>query len=35
MKIIYLLPPSEWKNNTNLYDVENLSFYFEKPIYIA
>lgn len=35
MKIIYLLPPSEWKNPINLFENENLTFNFKKPYEIA
>jgi len=35
MKILFLLPPSEWKNAENKYDFEKLSFIFEKPLKIA
>jgi len=35
MKILFLLPPSEWKNSENNYISENLSFEFEKPLSIA
>ncbi len=35
MKILFLLPPSEWKNPLNNYKEEVLSFNFEKPISIA
>jgi len=31
MKILFLLPPSEWKNSDNLYEKESLSFDFNKP----
>lgn len=34
-KIIFLLPPSEGKNNENKFHLEQLSFKFEKPKYIA
>lgn len=34
-KIIYLLPPSEWKNSENLFSSESLLFPFEKPLEIA
>jgi cytoplasmic iron level regulating protein YaaA (DUF328/UPF0246 family) len=34
-KIIFLLPPSEWKKSDNQYNSERLSFDFEKPINIA
>ena len=34
-KIIYLLPPSEWKNSENIFSSESLSFPFEKPLEIA
>lgn len=35
MKIVFLIPPSEWKNSENLYQKEELSFVFEKPLIIA
>lgn len=35
MKILFLIPPSEWKNTENKYESENLSFEFEKPLEIA
>lgn len=35
MKILFLLPPSEWKNSENKYNSEKLSFNFEKPLNIA
>lgn len=35
MKIIYLLPPSEWKNSYWKYEKEKLTFNFEKPLSIA
>ena len=35
MKIIFLLPPSEWKNSENKYNSEKLSFEFKKPKTIA
>lgn len=35
MKIIYLLPPSEWKNQWWTLWVEKISFKFEKPLDIA
>lgn len=35
MKILFLLPPSEWKNPENRYKKEELSFGFEKPLEIA
>ena len=35
MKIIYLLPPSEWKNPWGTYSQEKLSFDFEKPVDIG
>ena len=35
VKILFLLPPSEWKNSENKYDLESLNFEFEKPISIA
>ena len=35
MKIIFLLPPSEWKKSENKFDLESLNFVFEKPITIA
>jgi len=34
-KIIFLLPPSEWKNSENKYNSEELSFEFEKPLEIS
>ena len=34
-KIIFLIPPSEWKNNFDKYQKEKLSFNFEKPTFIA
>jgi cytoplasmic iron level regulating protein YaaA (DUF328/UPF0246 family) len=34
-KILFLLPPSEWKNSENKYSSEELNFKFEKPINIA
>ena len=34
-KIIFLLPPSEWKKLENFYDSEFLSFNFKKPKKIA
>ena len=34
-KILFLLPPSEWKKSENKYNSESLSFKFEKPINIA
>jgi cytoplasmic iron level regulating protein YaaA (DUF328/UPF0246 family) len=34
-KILFLLPPSEWKNPDNKFDLEKLSFKFEKPHNIA
>jgi len=34
-KIIFLLPPSEGKNNVGWYESEQLSFIFEKPSEIA
>lgn len=34
-KILYLLPPSEWKNSENKFHTEKLSFSFEKPLEIA
>ena len=34
-KIIFLLPPSEWKNSKNKYSLESLNFKFEKPKNIA
>ena len=34
-KIIFLIPPSEWKNSENKYSSEFLSFEFEKPKNIA
>lgn len=35
MNIIFLIPPSEWKNSENLYQKEELNFVFEKPLIIA
>jgi cytoplasmic iron level regulating protein YaaA (DUF328/UPF0246 family) len=35
MRIIFLLPPSEWKNWENKFNLEKLSFNFEKPLDIA
>lgn len=35
MKIIYLLPPSEWKNPINLFENEKLTFNLKKPLEIA
>ena len=35
MKIIFLIPPSEGKNNENKFMEEELSFNFEKPLEIA
>lgn len=35
MKVLFLIPPSEWKNDLNNYSEEKLSFDFEKPIEIA
>jgi len=35
MKIVFLLPPSEWKNSENKYDTEELTFNLEKPFNIA
>jgi len=34
-KIIFLLPPSEWKKSENKYNWEKLSFTFEKPLKIS
>jgi cytoplasmic iron level regulating protein YaaA (DUF328/UPF0246 family) len=34
-KILFLLPPSEWKNSENKYKKEELSFKFEKPLEIS
>jgi len=34
-KILFLLPPSEWKNSENKYENEELSFNFEKPLDIS
>jgi cytoplasmic iron level regulating protein YaaA (DUF328/UPF0246 family) len=34
-KILFLLPPSEWKNAENEYDFERLTFEFKKPFKIA
>jgi len=31
MKILFLIPPSEWKSNLSSYKKEELSFLFEKP----
>lgn len=35
MKILFLLPPSEWKKSENKYNKEELSFNFEKPLEIS
>lgn len=35
MKILFLLPPSEGKNNENKYNKEKLNFVFEKPLEIS
>jgi len=35
MKLIFLLPPSEGKNDESIYDNEDLSFVFKKPLSIA
>ncbi|NDK09337.1 YaaA family protein [Candidatus Gracilibacteria bacterium] len=35
MKIIYLIPPSEGKNNGGISEYEKLSFNFKKPLNIA
>jgi len=35
MKLIFLLPPSEGKNDDSIYDNEDLSFNFKKPLSIA
>lgn len=35
MKILFLLPPSEWKNIENKYEKESLNFVFEKPYDIS
>lgn len=35
MKIIYLLPPSEWKNPINLFENEKLTFNLKKPLELA
>lgn len=35
MKLLFLLPPSEGKNNDNSYNKEELSYFFEKPFEIA
>jgi hypothetical protein len=35
IKILFLLPPSEGKNSDNRFDLEKLSFKFEKPQDIA
>jgi len=35
MKILFLLAPSEWKNNLGMSHKERLNFRFEKPIDIA
>jgi len=35
IKILFLLPPSEWKNPENKYELEELSFEFKKPKNIA
>ena len=34
-KIIFLLPPSEWKNSENTFEKEKLKFNFDKPYEIA
>lgn len=34
-KILFLIPPSEWKNLENKYEKENLNFVFDRPIYIS
>lgn len=34
-KILFLLPPSEWKKSENKYKKEELSFKFEKPLEIS
>jgi len=35
MKVLFLIPPSEWKNVLNSYPEEDLSFKFDKPLEIA
>lgn len=35
MKILFLLPPSEGKNSENKYNVEDLTYEFDKPLEIA
>jgi hypothetical protein len=35
MKILFLIPPSEGKNPENLYDLEELTYTFSKPLEIA
>jgi cytoplasmic iron level regulating protein YaaA (DUF328/UPF0246 family) len=35
MKIIYLIPPSEWKSYIWVYENEEVSFSFKKPLNIA
>lgn len=35
MKVLFLIPPSEWKNDWNNHFEEKLSFSFEKPLEIA
>ena len=35
MKILFLIPPSEWKNTENKFEFESLSFEFDKPLEIA
>jgi len=35
MKIVFLIPPSEGKNVINIYNIEDLSFNFKKPLSIA
>lgn len=35
MKIIFLIPPSEWKNSLWIYEKEELAFNFEKPYEIS
>ena len=35
VKILFLLPPSEWKKSENKFEKEELNFVFEKPITLA
>lgn len=35
MKLLFLLPPSEWKNSEHFFDSESLTYEFDKPHYIA